>query len=120
MRPQTDPVMHQTALGFPAFFEQAFRHSHHRYPLVNRELSASIGLVLGGLLETALSRRSPVGPLVSRSPLALPDLVLGTGLALPVWSSAHPPDTCKSRKHKSNLVRWAKSTNYSEKLIFNI
>ncbi len=63
------------------------------YSLVCGELSASLGLVLGGLLEAALAGRSPVRPLVSRSPFTLPALMLGARLALLVRSSAHPPDT---------------------------
>lgn len=66
---------------------------HHSYSLVCRELANSLRLVLGGLLKAALAGRSPVRPLVPGSPFTLPTLMLGTWLALLVWSSAHPPDT---------------------------
>lgn len=63
------------------------------HSLLSRELCASFRFVLGRLLKAALTRGSPVRPLVSRSPFTLAALVLEAGLALLVWSPAHPPDT---------------------------
>lgn len=63
------------------------------HSLIHRELCSSFRFVLGGLLEAALTRGSPVRPLVPRSALTLAALVLEAGLALLVWSPAHPPDT---------------------------
>ena len=93
IHPHNDPVIAPDSLDLISTFKYALFLIHHSYPLVCRELSTSLGLVLCRLLETALARRSPFRPLVSRSPFTLPTLMLGTRLALLVWSSAHTPDT---------------------------
>lgn len=72
------------------------RVGHQFYSLVYGELCAPLRLLLCRLVKTALTRWSAVWPLVCRSPFTLATLVLGSRLTLLVWSSAHPPDTCRS------------------------